>query len=754
MQDLIGRTLGHYRIVEKIGAGGMGVVYRAHDERLDRGVAIKVLPEEVARNPDRLARFEREARALASLSHHNILAIYELGEDGGVIFVVTELLEGETLRDSISSSQLLWRRVIEIAASIADGLAAAHARGIVHRDLKPDNVFVSDDGTIKILDFGLARFERPTLPNDETLAFEPGDTKPGAVFGTVGYMAPEQVRGQRVDFRADVFSLGCVLYEMLSGVQPFTAQTDADILAAILTSEPAPLSDHLEDLPDGIPRIVARCLEKLPADRFQTASDLAFAIRQLVSAQLPETATRGDADEIAPSVAVLPFTNISADPEQDYFCDGTAEELINALVHVKGLRVVARTSSFAFKGRSEDIREIGRTLDVAAVLEGSVRKSGNRLRITAQLVNVEDGCHLWSERFDRTLEDVFAIQDEIAMAVVNNLPVHLLGHEQSAIERRHADNLDAHNAYLKGLFYWNKLSPEGFARSHELFREAIEEDPELVSAHVWLAMWYVSMAFWSNLPASEAHPAAVPLTEKALDLDAHSAEAHTVRGILDGFFEGRWRNAEASLKRAVQLGPNLAIAHLYLGGLYLVQSRFEEAATETRAALRLDPLSPTTGAWAASWLAHSGHVEEGVGELEKLIAMNPDHWLLHWASSHVQARCGRLDRALEEAEAAFALAATPDITIASVVCFCSRLGNKARSDALYDRLVSRSETTFVQPTVLAWAQLARGETAQGVASLEKAFESKDPMVSFTRLGQGTFFPDLQEVATFLDRVIS
>jgi serine/threonine protein kinase/tetratricopeptide (TPR) repeat protein len=754
MNHAAGSRLGRFEILRRLGAGGMGVVYLARDTRLKRQVAIKVLPHDVAHDQARLARFEREARALASVSHPNLLSIYELGEEDDVVFAVTELLEGDTLAGAMSSSRFSWQRAAEIAAAIADGLAAAHARGIVHRDLKPDNVFVSDDGTIKILDFGLARLESPSQPDDETLAFEPGDTEPGAILGTVGYMAPEQVRGQQADHRADVFSLGCVLYEMLSGARPFAANTDADTLAAILTAEPAPLSELREGLPDGVSQVVARCLEKIPGNRFQAASDLAFALRQSVSVRPLEQPARGGLESPPPSVAVMPFANLSADPEQEYFCDGTAEEIINSLVHVNGLRVVARTSSFAFKNRSEDVREIGRALDVSAVLEGSVRKSGERLRITAQLVDVQDGCHLWSERFDRTLEDVFAIQDEIALAVVDNLKVHLLGHERGAMERRHADNLDAHNSYLKGLFYWNKLSPEGFARSHELLQEAIDKDPGLASAHVALAMWYVSLAYWSDLPGSEALAAAVPLIEKAIELEPQSAEGHTVQGILQGFFEGSWREAELSLNRAVQLGPNLAIAHLYLGGLYLVQARFEEAATRTRAALRLDPLSPTTGAWAASWLAHSGYVEEGVRELEKLIAMNPDHWLLHWALGHVQARRGHLDRSLEEVETAFALDAAPVITIASVICLCSRLGDSARSDQLYDQLVVRAKASFVQPTAFAWAQLARGETADGIATLERAFEMKDPMVSFTRIGQGTFFQELPEVAVFLDRVTS
>jgi serine/threonine protein kinase/tetratricopeptide (TPR) repeat protein len=754
MDPAAGSRLGRFEILRPLGAGGMGVVFLARDTRLDRQVAIKLLPQDLAQDDARLARFEREARALARLSHPNILSIYELGEEGGVLFAVTELLEGDTLRGKIASSRITWRRAVEIAAAIADGLAAAHAQGIVHRDLKPENIFVTNDGSTKILDFGLARFDQPVSPEDETLAVEPGDTEPGVILGTVGYMAPEQVRGQMVDHRADVFSLGCVLYEMLSGAQPYAAKTAADTLAAILTAEPVPLSDLRDGLPDGISQVVARCLEKASANRFQAASDLAFALRQLVPAQPFAQVARKSSDDVAPSVAVMPFANLSADPEQEYFCDGTAEEIINALVHVKGLRVVARTSSFAFKARSEDVREIGKALDVAAVLEGSVRKSGERLRITAQLVNVQDGYHLWSERFDRRLEDVFAIQDEIAMAVVHNLEVHLLGHEKGAMGRGHADNLDAHNLFLKGLFYWNKLSPEGFAHSRELFQEAIDKDPGLTSAHVSLAMWYVSLAYWSDLPALEALAAAGPLVDKALELDPRSAEGHTVRGILHGFFEGRWSEAEASLRRAVQLGPNLAIAHLYLGGLLLVQARFEEAAEETRTALRLDPLSPTTGAWAASWLAHSGYLEEGAGELEKLIAMNPDHWLLHWALSHVQARCGKLNDALVESEAAFALAPTPGITITSVICLCARLGHLTRSDELYDQLVLRAKKSFVQPTAFAWVQLARGETAEGIATLEKAVEMNDPMVSFTRLGQGTFFPDLPEVAAFLDRITS
>ena len=391
-----GTRLGPYEVVAPLGAGGMGEVWRAHDGRLDRQVAIKVLPADFAADPERLRRFEHEARALAALSHPNILAIHDFAREGVVTYAVTELLEGETLRERLRQERLPWRRAVEIAAAIADGLAAAHGKGIVHRDLKPENVFLTGDGRVKVLDFGLVRLVEPPQAEAETLTSPPPGTLAGTVLGTVGYMAPEQVRGEPADARSDLFALGCLLYELLTGRRAFARASSVETLAAILR-EPVPEpSSVATGIPPELDRLEARCLAKLPGERFQSASDLAYALRAVAASSEPAHTRVPGARNDRPSIAVLPFANLSADPEQEYFCDGMAEEVINALAHVQGVRVIARTSSFVFKGRSEDVREIGAGLDVATLLEGSVRKAGDRLRITAQLINVTDGSHLWS----------------------------------------------------------------------------------------------------------------------------------------------------------------------------------------------------------------------------------------------------------------------------------------------------------------------------------------------------------------------
>jgi serine/threonine protein kinase len=401
-----GVRLGPYEVVSPLGAGGMGEVYKARDPRLGRDVAIKVLPPSVAADPSRLHRFEQEARAVAALSHANILAVFDIGA-GEVPFLVTELLEGETLRTVIERGPVPLRQATDIALQLVAGLAAAHGRGIVHRDLKPENIFVTRDGTVKILDFGLAKYEAGLTGStgvDHTMAA----TNVGVILGTVGYMAPEQIRGEHADHRSDIFAVGTVLYEMVSGQRAFYGDSPADTMSAVLREQPPDLVLRT-GTPPAVARIVRRCLEKDAAERFQSARDVRFALEAVTDAS-PAAPQAADQK----SIAVLPFANMSADPENQYFSDGLAEELINALTRLPGLHVASRTSAFRFRGREIDIRHIGKELGVATVLEGSVRKSGNRLRITAQLINVADGYHLWSERYDREMADVFAIQDKMA----------------------------------------------------------------------------------------------------------------------------------------------------------------------------------------------------------------------------------------------------------------------------------------------------------------------------------------------------
>ncbi len=751
---MAGSRLGPYEVVAPIGAGGMGEVYRARDTRLGRDVAIKVLPPEFAADPDKLRRFEQEARAVAALNHPNILALFDVGTYEGSPYLVTELLEGESLRERLSGGAMPVRKAVESAVQIAQGLAAAHEKGIVHRDLKPGNVFVTKDGHVKILDFGIAKLVAPRSPAEPaqvTTVVEA--TEAGTALGTVGYMSPEQVRGQSVDHRTDIFSFGCVLHEMLSGQSPFRRATAADTASAILHEDPAPLSGTVRNIPPAIDGIVSRCLEKSPEERFQSASDLAYALRAVVG---PPHPTQGRSALLAspddrPSIAVLPFANLSADPEQEYFCDGMAEEIINALAHVNGLRVLARTSSFAFKARAEDVREIGAQLDVATLLEGSVRRSGDRLRITAQLINVADGSQLWSERYDRHLEDVFAIQEEIALAIVESLQVHLLGRERAAITRRPTENLDAHSAYLRGQFYWNTFTADGFARSRESFEEAIRIDPNYAPALGGLGMWYVSQAFWADFPSEEAWREASAMAERALSSEPEYWLAYTVRGNLLANFERRWAEAEESLRKGVLYGPSQAQAHFNLGALLVVRRRWKEVAEEARLALRLDPLSAPNCAWNAAWLYTAGYEDEAGAELEKIVAIDPNHWLPHWGLAMLAAGSARLDEARVESEKAVELSGRASMAVTLLACTSQALCDERRAGQLDEELRERAHSGHVAPTLLAWIADSRRSAEAAVAWLERAAATRDPMFCFYRTMPATLLSGDPAIEALLRR---
>ncbi|MGA9751430.1 MAG: protein kinase [Acidobacteriota bacterium] len=730
-----GTRLGPYEILSPLGAGGMGEVYKARDTRLGREVAVKVLPAEFAADRDRLRRFEQEARAAAALNHPNILVLHDLGTHEGAPYIVTELLEGESLRQRLRGGPLTPTKAVEFAIQIAQGLAAAHAKDIVHRDVKPENLFITRDGRVKILDFGLARL-RAGDPLEEKgrsqAATADLPTREGTVLGTPGYMAPEQVRGLASDARSDLFAFGCVLYEMLSGERAFTGETPTDVTVAILTKELPPLA---KDVQPSLERVVRRCLEKRPEDRFSSAQDLAFTLAAFGQDADDRAGTPRAGSPVrddGPSIAVLPFANLSADPEQEYFCDGMAEEILNALAHVEALRVVARTSAFAFKGRTEDIRQIGRSLNVGAVLEGSVRKAGSQLRITAQLIDVATGYHLWSERYDRHAEDVFAIQDEISLAIVERLHVHLLGSERAAIERRHTENLDAHRAYLRGQFHWNTFTPEGFARSRQSFEEAVRIDPGYAPALAGLGQWYISQAFWADYPPEEAWSKASAFADQALRVAPDFWMGHTVKGSLLANFERRWTEAEAALRRAVSLGPGQAPARFNLAALQFVRRRWEEMATEVRLALRLDPLSPPYCAWNAIWLHAGGYQDEAASEVERLASVAPDHWIPHHARAMLAAGDGRLDEARASCERALELSGGALWDIALLACICQAAGDGRRTEELQAELEERARSGHVSPTFFAYIADARRDVSDAVRWLEHAFSIRDPNAVFYR----------------------
>ncbi|MDQ6707981.1 MAG: serine/threonine-protein kinase, partial [Acidobacteriota bacterium] len=465
--------LGPYEILAPLGAGGMGEVYRARDPRLNREVAIKVLPARLANDPQVLARFESEAKAVAALSHPNILAIHDFGTDRGVSYAVTELLEGETLRSHLGRSALPWRKAVEIGIAIADGLASAHSKGIVHRDLKPENIFLTSDGRVKILDFGLARWTAPQASGQSDM---PTLTQEGVIMGTAGYMSPEQIRGTPADARSDIFSLGCVLYEMVAGRRAFSRETSAQTMAAILEAQPTDIATTGKQVPAGLERAIAHCLEKNPQRRFHSAHDLGLALRGTLEASESSRPfplgwvaaavavialmaavyrSTGRAKPID-SLAVMPFVNVGGDPNTEYLSDGITENLINNLSQLPTLRVLPRSLVFGYKGREMDPRKVGRDLHVRAILTGKVVQRGDGLHIQTELVDVAEVSQLWGQQYDREFTEILAVQEEIARHVSEKLRLRPTGEEQKRMDKRSTENTEAYRLYLKGRYYWSR----------------------------------------------------------------------------------------------------------------------------------------------------------------------------------------------------------------------------------------------------------------------------------------------------------
>ena len=577
---MIGQTVSHYRILERLGEGGMGVVYKAQDTHLDRPVALKFLPPHLGTDKDARARFIQEAKSASSIDHTNICTILDIDEtEDNRLFIAMSCYEGESLNDKIERGPLPVEEAVDYAIQVAQGLSLAHEAGIIHRDIKPGNVMITPRGVVKIVDFGLAKMAETSL------------TKTGRTLGTAMYMSPEQARGEKVDARTDIWSLGVVLYEMLTGKQPFRADYEQAVMYLLMNTEAEPITTIRPDVPASLVSIVSRLMQKGLKNRY---ADMGAVLSDLRSVQQTLTEVKRAEEKQEPSIAVLAFTNMSADPEQEYFCDGMAEEIINALTQVRGLKVIARTSAFYFKGKDVDIEEIGRRLHVETVLEGSVRKAGNRLRITAQLINVTDSTHLWSQRYNRQLEDVFEIQDEISMAIVEKLKVELLGEQQEELVRQPTDNLEAYTRCLKGHFYRNKMSPTDMYKAVSCYQQAIDLDPGFAMAYVGLAAAYIIMTpaiGMDVLSTDEAYPRAQAAVTKALAIDNRLAVAHSVQGMISALFEWDWPGAEQAHRRAMDLNPNDADVWSSYSPYLLDLSRFDESLVAARRAEILDPLS-------------------------------------------------------------------------------------------------------------------------------------------------------------------
>ena len=694
-----GTRVGPYEILDSLGAGGMGEVYKATDTRLGRTVAIKFL------HAAHSERFQREARAIAALNHPHICTLHDVGPD----YLVMEYVEGSPL-----SGPLKPEEVLRLALQIAQALEAAHRKGIIHRDLKPGNILVTDAG-VKLLDFGLAKLQQEGCAAEDTVT----QTQAGTILGTAAYMSPEQAEGKPADARSDVFSFGLVLYEMVSGRRAFSGQTSVSTMAAILHKEPEPL-----DGPAEIESIIKGCLRKAPAERYQTMAE--------VKAMLEAVKLRPA--EKTPSIAVLPFANMSGDKENEYFSDGLAEEIINALTKLPGLKVAARTSAFAFKGKNEDIRRIGDALGVAHVLEGSVRKAGNRLRVTAQLIAIADGCHVWSERYDREMADVFAIQDEISQSIVEVLKVKLGRPAGQALAPRRTLNLAAYHAFLEGNYHKTQLTEAGLARGREYYERAIALDAEYAPPYAGLAECYLYLALYAAVPAREVVPKALASAERAMVLDPGAAEGYLARGVIKGACELDWPAANRDFERAAQLNPDSPFAHYRRGWWYLIPvGRLEEAVVELHRAAELDPLSVLTRGLEAMALSIAGHRETAIERARSAMALFPDSFLSAFLLGSALGGCG-----LFEEEAAImqrGLQAAPGNIwlLAALAVAYAHQGKTAEISRIALQLEEMSSRRRVSQLALGMVQAALGNTEATCRLLEGALEEREIWtVSFLR----------------------
>ncbi len=753
---MIGQTITHYRITEKLGEGGMGVVYKAEDLKLKRTVALKFLPPEVTRDKSAKTRFIHEAQAASALQHHNICTIHEIDETPeGQLFISMDCYEGETLKEKIARGPLPVEDAIDLAIQVAEGLSEAHEAGIVHRDVKPGNILVTGKGVVKIIDFGLAK-----------LAGQTKMTKTGATVGTAAYMSPEQARGDEIDHRTDIWSLGVIMYEMLTGRPPFRGDVELALLYSITNQDPEPVTVLRSEVPIEVEQVVMRAMVKDAKKRASSMGELLESLKG-IRAQLGLLRTRGrwslwrmqhrraartavgvlaaavvvaagirfwpGKDGVIYSVAVLPLDNLSGDPEQEYFVDGMTDELIGQLGKVQALTVISRTSSMRYKNVEKPLPEIAHELHVGAIMEGSVRRAGDRVRISLQLVNARSDKSMWSDSYDMTMADVFAIQSEVAAQVVQALKTTLTPGERGRLELRPPASAEAYQLYLKGRFYGNKLVEQETWKAIGYFQQALELDPNYAAAYAGLAGAYWTLSIYGRVPPNETYPKAREYALKALELDESLASAHGTLGMLC-FFDWNWKAAEREFKRAIELGPSIASIRDQYAFYFCYTGQTDQALAQSMRAVELDPISVGLHQNLGETLYYARQYDESIKASLEIIEMDSVFPQAHMFLGMAYAAKGMTEEAVKALDREREISGGKKPEIESWIGSAYALaGQKDRARKIYSSMVEQSDSKFVSPFPLACICFVLGDVEKGFEWLAKGYEQRDPRMSFLRV---------------------